>query len=341
MDFSENYAFHVQDEAQGYHWTHSNCTVHPLVCYSNMNGDLQHCNFCFLSNDLNHDVSTDTVYEIQKETISCLKNKLVLLKKIEYYTDGCASQYKNCKNFANLCKHKEDFGVRAEWSFFATSHGKFACDGIGGTVKRSTALESLRRPPKNQILSLAKMLLHCKKTIPKIYFYEIKQEVLQRTRECLQERFANATTVKGTRSFHNFKPISSSQIETKRINFDEHSYIFEFVQSVSHEEPAISRVKPGGYIVAAYDNHWYIDFVAKIDLDNGDVQVNFLHPKGPAASFHFPKHEDICWIPTMHIICCIDPPILATTQGQYQITTDTAEKISLAWQAFSQQSIQM
>ena len=139
----------------------------------------------------------------------------------------------------------------------------------------------------------------------------------------------------------NFKPISSSQIETKRINFDEHSYIFEFVQSVSHEEPAISRVKPGGYIVAAYDNHWYIDFVAKIDLDNGDVQVNFLHPKGPAASFHFPKHEDICWIPTMHIICCIDPPILATTQGQYQITTDTAEKISLAWQAFSQQSIQM
>ena len=124
MDFSENYAFHVQDEAQGYCWTHSNCTVHPLVCYYNMNGDLQHCNFCFLSNDLNHDVSTGMVYEIQKETISCLKNKLVSLKKIEYYTDGCASQYKNCKNFANLCKHKEDFGVRAEWSFFATSHGK-------------------------------------------------------------------------------------------------------------------------------------------------------------------------------------------------------------------------
>ena len=200
MDFSENYAFHVQDEAQGYHWTHSNCTVHPVVCYYNVNGDLQHCNFCFLSNDLNHDVSM--VYEIQKETISCLKNKLVSLKKVEYYTDGCASQYKNCKNFANLCKHKEDFGVSAEWSFFATSHGKSACDGIGGSVKRSTALESLRRPLKNQILSLADMLLHCKKTIPKIHFLEIKQEALQRTRECRQERFANATTVKGTRSFH-------------------------------------------------------------------------------------------------------------------------------------------
>ncbi len=45
-------------------------------------------------------------------------------------------QHKNKYNFINLCHHFEDFGVAAEWHFFATSHGKIACDGIRGTVKR-------------------------------------------------------------------------------------------------------------------------------------------------------------------------------------------------------------
>ena len=56
--------------------------------------------------------------------------------KITYFSDGCAAQYKNCKNLINLCYHKEDFGIPAEWHFFATSHGKDPCDGVKGTVKR-------------------------------------------------------------------------------------------------------------------------------------------------------------------------------------------------------------
>jgi len=39
------------------------------------------------------------------------------------------------KNFLNLCHHKDDFEVAAEWHFSATLHGKGACDGLGGTVK--------------------------------------------------------------------------------------------------------------------------------------------------------------------------------------------------------------
>ena len=41
----------------------------------------------------------------------------------------------------NLCYHKEGFGVQAEWHFYATSHGKGQCDGIGGTVKRLASLQ--------------------------------------------------------------------------------------------------------------------------------------------------------------------------------------------------------
>ena len=74
--------------------------------------------------------------------------------KIHYFTDGCASQYKHKYSFANVCYHDIDFpGVTCEWHFFATSHGKGACDGIGGTMKRATHLESLRRPVKDKILT--------------------------------------------------------------------------------------------------------------------------------------------------------------------------------------------
>lgn len=53
------------------------------------------------------------------------------------------AQYKNKYNFINLCHHEQDFKIKAEWSFFATSHGKSECDVIGGTVKRLVRKESL------------------------------------------------------------------------------------------------------------------------------------------------------------------------------------------------------
>jgi hypothetical protein len=43
---------------------------------------------------------------------------------------GAVLQCKNRKNFIKRCCHKDDFGVGAEWHFFATSYGKVACDEI-------------------------------------------------------------------------------------------------------------------------------------------------------------------------------------------------------------------
>ena len=37
--------------------------------------------------------------------------------------------------------------------FFATSHGKSACDGIGEVVKKITAKAKLQRPFENQIFT--------------------------------------------------------------------------------------------------------------------------------------------------------------------------------------------
>ncbi|XP_071951916.1 uncharacterized protein [Antedon mediterranea] len=143
-DFAENYAYVVQDEIQSFHWENSQATLHPFVAYYCLqDGTLEHINICIISDCREH--TTVTVYAFLKVVIPYLKTKLPTMKKVHYFTDGCGGQYKNKYNFINLCHHQEDFGLDAEWNFFATSHGKSACDGIGGTVKRLVT-KALFRP---------------------------------------------------------------------------------------------------------------------------------------------------------------------------------------------------
>ena len=142
-DFSENYSFVLQDAAQGFHWNNSQATIHPFVVYYKDSDELKHISYVVISDSLRHD--TVAVHLFQKSLISFLKEKFgTLPHKIYYFSDGAASQYKNRKNFINLCFHEADFGISAEWHFSATSHGKGACDGVGGTVKRLAARASLQ-----------------------------------------------------------------------------------------------------------------------------------------------------------------------------------------------------
>ena len=141
--------------------------------------------------------------------------------------------------------------------------------------------------------------------------------------------------LKAQESFHNFKPLSISRIVTKRVNSDEYySYVFDFLEPVRREENHLVDIKEGSYVAATYDNNWYIGLVMEVNAEQGDEKLNFLNPKIPAVSFHFPKNEDLCWIPTAHIICSIDTPTLATTRGQYQVTSATTKRITGAWREF-------
>ena len=94
-----------------------------------------------------------------------LKEIVPYFEKVHYFSDGCAAQYKNCKHFLNVCHHAEDFSMDCEWNFFATSHGKSACDGIGGTVKCLASRASLQRPSRDQILTAENMFNFCEESI--------------------------------------------------------------------------------------------------------------------------------------------------------------------------------
>ncbi|GBN70056.1 hypothetical protein AVEN_138700-1 [Araneus ventricosus] len=209
LDFSENYSFIVQDAIQGFHWENSQATIHPLVVYGKNNeNQLLTVSMCIISDHTIHD--TATVFSFQTAVIPSIKEKFPLVKKIIYFSDGSSAQYKNRKNFVNICHHESDFKLKSEWHFFATSHGKSSCDGIGGTVKRLAARTSLHRPYNNQILTAKDLFSFCTATITNIKFFFVPSVNVIEVESKLQQRFNEVpTAILGTRNYHCYIPISN------------------------------------------------------------------------------------------------------------------------------------
>ena len=130
---------------------------------------------CVVSDYLQH--STVAVHRFQQDVLQHVKQLYPYITKIFYFSE--ASQYKNCKNFCNLVYHVDDFKMEAEWHFFATSHGKNACDGVGGTVKHEAAKASLQAVTRGHILTPKQLYEWGCQNIQNVhFFYRTKEEVM-------------------------------------------------------------------------------------------------------------------------------------------------------------------
>lgn len=326
VDFAENYQFLIQDEIQSFHWSKEYCTLHPVVLYyRDSDGTLKHLSLCFISNDNTHD--TAFVYQTQTMTVHYIRALLPHVNKMTYFSDGCGGQYKNYKNFINLCLHKQDFGIDAEWVFFATSHGKSPCDGIGGSVKRHVAKRSLQRPLNNQILDYKAMLEVCLE-MSAIKFFDISMETMEEVRKFLEARFARGNTVPGSRSSHHFAPLSTSNIGHKLTSEDE-----SYTDNHDFNLPSIleiSDISPMQYVTCVYNSFWWIGIVNEINAEEGDVTVKFMHPHGPRKTFNWPQIEDTWFVPIKKILCVVSPTTY--TGRTYKITDEEYEKTISAFQ---------
>ena len=94
----------------------------PSCVYFKHGERFEHKSYCFISDDLEHD--TYFVYELQRELIDLIKFKYHHIEKIEYFSNGCAGQYKNFKNMLNLCLHKTIFVLAYQVAYQVTT--KFA-----------------------------------------------------------------------------------------------------------------------------------------------------------------------------------------------------------------------
>ena len=273
-DFAENYQFLIQDEIQSYQWSKEYCTFHPLVIYHhNAEGHLQHLSLCFISDNNTHDRSF--VYQIQTIMVDYLKETLPRISKTVYFSDGCGEQYKNYKNFINMCCHKNDFEIDAEWGFSATSHGKSPCDGTAGAVKCHTAKRSLQRPLNNQIRDYQSMLPGG---------------------NAIDEIFCH----------HHFTPLSPSQIGDM-LSSEDDSFVdtFDFSLPTTLE---ITDIRPSTYITCLYNSFWWVGMVTDVHAKQGDVKVDFMHPHGPRKTFNWSQSEETCYVPMKNIPCVISAP---------------------------------
>ncbi|GBL67857.1 hypothetical protein AVEN_124150-1 [Araneus ventricosus] len=80
MDFSENYAFTIQDEPQGYHWNSNSCTIHPVMIHCKDTSNVKLIiPLCIISDDLKHDhISKEAVDSTSLTLESRLKDTQTL-----------------------------------------------------------------------------------------------------------------------------------------------------------------------------------------------------------------------------------------------------------------------
>lgn len=304
LDFAENYSMVVQDEAQSYHWASDQATVHPFVIYYKEEEKVKHLNYVVISDCLEH--NTVAVYTFQKKLIHFLTATFgEVPRKIIYFSDGSAAQYKNKKNFINLCHHKQDFGIAAEWHFSATAHGKGPCDGVGGTVKRLAAKASLQRPLENQILTPCELYEWSVKNITGISFDFSTQEEHVLSEIFLKDRFSEAHTIKGTQQYHAFIPLASSLNKLSVKFFSDATNSFQV--SVSRSIDQLKLTDCNGYMTVVYGSNWWLAYVLEKNEEEDEVKVTFLHPQGPSPSFSYPRRPDVLWIPFTNVLCVVSP----------------------------------
>ena len=175
----------------------------------------------------------------------------------------------------------------AEWHFFATSHGKGPCDGVGGTVKLLAAHASLQRPYDKQILTPRQLYDFSCSEMPtgNFRYTTVAEHEYEYEATLLNERFESSRTIAGTHRLHPFRPISSSELEVRAYS-SSNDKLIECVSSLKKDCGKMMKLSAiQGYVTARYDGSWWLGYITRSMPDSEEVEVSFLHPKGPTKAF--------------------------------------------------------
>lgn len=135
------------------------------------------------------------------------------------FSDGCAAQFKNKYTLSNICFSENDFNLKIEWNFFATSHGKGAVDGIGGLTKRLVWNEVRS---KKKVLNNAQDFFLCAKSkSTKIEMMYVDSTIIKDYKNFLDNRWNNIHSIPGVQSRHFFKKIDEKKLAVKRTSLSE------------------------------------------------------------------------------------------------------------------------
>lgn len=120
--------------------------------------------------------------------------------------------------------------MKAEWHFFATSHGKGPCDGLAGAMKRHAARESLQRVKDEEIITTPYKFYElavdkCKKTGKVVY---VSQEAIDYNTNKYFSNISKIPEVSGIQSSHAVIAHSENVTELKQNSLAETGQILYF-----------------------------------------------------------------------------------------------------------------
>lgn len=89
------------------------------------------------SNELSH--TAPTVLTFLDVLVPEIKKLVPDLQHVHYLSDSPTYQHRNKTIFSFVADHETLHGCQASWTYIVTGHGKGPCNGVGGTVKRRMA----------------------------------------------------------------------------------------------------------------------------------------------------------------------------------------------------------
>ena len=195
------------------------------------------------------------------------------------------------------------------------SYGKSPCDDVGGMVKRVLTQASLKQPTANQTLSTEAAYEFCSNQIRNVKFFFNFQGSSSTFSRSFKRRYALASTVPDTPSFHHFESDEIGKLKLKRVSNDSsfckiHNFLCQESSLNAADIPLMS------YICCVHDSNWWIGLVVEYD-----IRINFFHPHGPYKYFYWPLHEGLCWVPFSHVLCKIKQPQLVFAAAAIRSTS--------------------
>ena len=251
------------------------------------------------------------VYLFQKNLIMFIKKQCSTPDKIIYFSECAASRYKNRKNYINPCHHQADFGIKVERRFSATSHGKSAHDGLGGTVKRLAARASLYRPYEQQIMTQFQLYEWVRENISGIHFCFCSTGDKNIFLETQFEQ-----------TLHFFIPVSNDTLQTGIYSSDARK---------DHNSKLLGDMeldKVSGFVTTcSYNSQWWLGYVLVTYSGTVEIFMSLLHQPGPFRSFEYPDVPLIVTLPLADIFIKVSPN---TRTGCVCTVTQTESKTTVA-----------
>ena len=76
------------------------------------------------------------------------------------------------------------------------------------------------------------------------------------------------------------------------------------------------------YITCIYDTFWWVGIVAVVNVHEGYLKIEFLHPLGSRKASSWPSVADKCFVPASNILCVMTAPTTITRQIYWISDTD-------------------